>query len=94
MELATFHDIDGTEWKQNVLYSVGVWSANYGNGGYTGTVSMDKAFLERSHLILDVDNFSPQPVDLDHILLGRGGRSSSKEAGKAGRQNQIICGGV
>ena len=61
---------------------MGVWSANFGNGGYTGTVSIDKAFLERSHLILDVDNFTPKPKDLDHILLGSGAEVRLKKQEK------------
>lgn len=81
--LETFRDFDGREWDQNVRYSVGVWSANYGNGQYTGTVSMDKALKERSHLIIDVDNFSPQSRDLDSILLGSGGEIRLKEQEKA-----------
>ncbi len=82
-ELQSFRDLDGKEWSQNVRYSVGVWSANYGNGQYTGTVSMDKALKERSHLILDVDNFSPQSSDLDRILLGSGGEIRLKEQEQA-----------
>ncbi|MEK6899831.1 MAG: AAA family ATPase [Nanoarchaeota archaeon] len=82
-ELQTFRDFDGREWSQNVRYSVGVWSANYGNGQYTGTVSMDKALKERSHLIIDVDNFSPLSADLDGILLGSGGEIRLKEQEKA-----------
>jgi len=78
-ELKTFQDMDGKEFTQNVCYSVGVWSANFGNGQYTGTVSMDKALKERSHLIIDVDNFSPKPKDLDQILLGSGGEIRLKD---------------
>ncbi len=81
--LQTLHDFSGTAWTQNVRYSVGVWSANYGNGQYTGTVSMDKALKERSHVILDVDNFSPKSTDLDSILLGSGGEIRLKEQEKA-----------
>jgi len=77
-ELKTFKDLDGTEWTQNVRYSVGVWSANFGNGA-TGTVSMAKALKERSHLIIDVDNFSPKASDLDGILLGSGGEVRLKD---------------
>ncbi len=87
-ELQSFRDLDGKEWSQNVRYSVGVWSANYGNGQYTGTVSMDKALKERSHLILDVDNFSPQSADLDRILLGSGGEIRLKEQEKAEDRTQ------
>jgi len=35
-------------------------------------VTMDKALKERSHMIIDVDNFYPgsvNPSDLDNILL-------------------------
>ncbi len=78
-EVRTFKDVDGNEFSQNVKYSVGVWTANLGNGQYSGTVSMDKALKERSHLILDVDNFPPQPVNLDQILLGSGGEVRLKE---------------
>ena len=78
-ELKTFKDLEGREWTQNVRYSVGVWSANFGNGQYTGTVSMDKALKERSHLIVDVDNFSPAASDLDQILLGSGGEVRLKD---------------
>jgi hypothetical protein len=72
-EEKTFRDFAGNEYKRNVAYSVGVWSANMGNGSYTGTVSMDKAMKERSHLIINVKNFRPggeNPSDLDSILLG------------------------
>ena len=82
-DLQKFRDFDGKEWTQNVRYSVGVWSANYGNGQYTGTVSMDKALKERSHVIIDVDNFSPQSADLDRILMGSGGEIRLKEQEKA-----------
>ncbi len=78
-EVKTFKGHDGKEWSQNVRYSVGVWSANFGNGQYTGTVSMDKALKERSHLIIDVDNFSPAASDLDQILLGSGGEVRLKD---------------
>ncbi len=78
--LETFKDFDGTEWKRNVLYSVGVWSTNFGNGQYTGTSSMDKAMKERTHLIIDTDNFYPKPTDLDSILLGSGGEVRLKSA--------------
>ncbi len=84
-ELKTFTDHDGTDVTQNVLYSVGVWSANFGNGQYTGTVSMDKALKERSHMIIDVDNFSPgkqNPSDLDNILMGSGGEIRLKDQEK------------
>lgn len=81
-KLNIFHDADGKKWSQNVRYSVGAWSANFGNGQYTGTVSMDKALKERSHLIIDVDNFSPKPSDLDAILLGSGGEVRLKEQEK------------
>lgn len=81
-KLNVFHDVDGKKWSQNVRYSVGVWSANFGNGQYTGTVSMDKALKERSHLIIDVDNFSPKPSDLDAILLSSGGEVRLKEQEK------------
>ncbi len=77
--IAPFSDTDGKKFTQNMHYSVGVWSANFGNGQYTGTVSMDKALKERSHLIIDVDNFSPEPSDLDAILLGSGGEIRLKE---------------
>jgi len=78
-ELKTYRDFDGSEWTQNVLFSVGVWSANFGNGQYTGTVSMDQALRGRSNLILDVDNFCPQPSDLDDILLKSGGEIRLKD---------------
>ena len=87
-KLETFRDFDGKEWSQNVRYSVGVWSANYGNGQYTGTVSMDKALKERSHVIVDVDNFSPKSADLDRILLGSGGEIRLKEQEKAEDRTQ------
>ncbi len=87
-EMQSFRDFDGKEWSQNVRYSVGVWSANYGNGQYTGTVSMDKALKERSHVIIDVDNFSPRPADLDRILLGSGGEIRLKEQEQAEDRTQ------
>lgn len=80
--LETFKDIDGTEWKRNVLYSVGVWSTNFGNGQYTGTSTMDKAMKERTHLIIDADNFYPRPKDLDGILLGSAGEVRLKSEEK------------
>jgi len=80
--LARFKGLDGVEFTRNANYSVGVWSANFGNGQYTGTVTMDKALKERSHLIIDVDNFSPgsdEPSDLDGILMGSAGEVRLKE---------------
>lgn len=84
-KLVTFKDLEGNEFARNTKYSVGVWSANFGNGQYTGTVTMDKALKERSHLIIDVDNFTPgadNPSDLDSILLGSGGEVRLKEQEK------------
>ena len=55
-----------------VRYSVGLWTANFGNGDYSGTSSMDKALKERSHLIINTDNFQAggeNREDLDGILL-------------------------
>ena len=77
--LETFRGLAGEEWQRNIRYSVGVWTANLGNGEYTGTVSMDKALKERSHLMIDVDNFSLQAPDLDSILLGSGGEIRLKD---------------
>ena len=90
-KLETFHDLDGKEWTQNVLYSVGVWSANFGNGQYTGTVSMDKAMKERSHLIIDVDNFTPQPRDLDTILYQSGGEIRIKDQENSTDNTQLFA---
>lgn len=89
-----FKDFNDKNFVQNVLYSVGVWTANFGNGSYTGTVSMDKALKERSHLIIDVDNFVPgqdNTADLDNILLGCGGeiRLKNQENPKANTKNFI-----
>lgn len=78
-EVKIFRDLGGEQWEQNMRYSVGVWSANFGNGQYTGTVSMDKALKERSHLIVDVDNFAVTAADLDAILLGSAGEVRLKE---------------
>ncbi len=81
-KLETFRDFDGTEFTRNTNYSVGLWSANFGNGQYTGTVTMDKALKERSHMIIDVDNFYPgsaNPSDLDDIMLGSGGEVRLKD---------------
>jgi hypothetical protein len=44
---------------------------------------MDKALKERSHMIIDVDNFYPgsvNPSDLDEILLGSGGEVRLKDS--------------
>ncbi|MBN2142004.1 AAA family ATPase [Candidatus Woesearchaeota archaeon] len=74
--------LDGQKRKEKFNFCIGVWSANFGNGAYTGTVSMDKALKDRSHLIIDVDNFSPgseNPSDLDAILLGSGGEVKLKD---------------
>lgn len=81
-ELKTFKDLDGTEFTKNVAYSVGVWTANLGNGQYTGTVSIDKGLRERSHLIIDVDNFNPgddNNEDLDKIYINSGAEIRLKE---------------
>ncbi|MBS3174145.1 AAA family ATPase [Candidatus Woesearchaeota archaeon] len=81
-ETQSFKDFDGKEFKKNSRYSVGVWSANFGNGQYTGTVTMDKALKERSHMIIDVDNFYPgvtNALDLDGILLENGGEVRLKD---------------
>ncbi len=72
-QMETFRDFDGSEWTQNIRYSVGVWTANFGNGEYAGAVSMDKAMKERSHVIIDVDNCYPSAPDLDGIILTSGG---------------------
>lgn len=80
-DLVTFKDFAGKDYTQNVAYSVGVWSANFGHG-HTGTVAMDTALKERSHLIVDVDNFVPgkdNPEDLDDILTESGGEVRLKE---------------
>lgn len=82
-ELKTYNDFDGKEFSRNTKYSVGVWTANFGNGQYTGTVTMDKALKERSHMIIDVDNFYPgysNPSDLDGIILESGGEVRLKDA--------------
>lgn len=78
-DMVTIKDTDGTERTINLTYSVGLWSANFGNGQYTGTVPMDKALKERSHLIIDVDNFVPKSGDIDRILLGSEGEVRLKE---------------
>jgi len=77
-----FVGLDGKKRKESFNFCIGVWSANFGNGSYTGTVSMDKALKDRSHLIVDVDNFSPgseNPSDLDAILLASGGEVKLKD---------------
>ncbi len=77
-----FKGLDGKKRKESFNFCIGVWSANFGNGAYTGTVSMDKALKDRSHLIIDVDNFSPgseNPSDLDAILLASSGEVKLKD---------------
>jgi MoxR-like ATPase len=81
-KLETYKGIDGKEFTKNTNYSIGLWSANFGNGQYTGTVSMDKALKERSHLIIDIDNFPMLSEDLDSILLGNSGEVRLKEQEK------------
>jgi len=80
--LQSFTDLDGAVVAQNTNYSVGMWTANFGNGQYTGTVTMDKGLKERSHMIIDVDNFYPgsaNPSDLDSILHKSGGEIRLKD---------------
>ncbi|MBT4446038.1 AAA domain-containing protein [archaeon] len=77
--LETFSGFGGDTWQRNVRYSVGVWTANIGNGKYTGTVSMDAALKNRSHLMIDVDNFVLQGSDLDAILMGSGAEIRLKD---------------
>ncbi|MEM7825126.1 MAG: AAA family ATPase [Candidatus Aenigmatarchaeota archaeon] len=49
-------------------YSVGMATANFGNGRYAGTFDMDQAILDRFHLIIDIDNFYPKSTDTYDIL--------------------------
>ncbi|HLC78058.1 MAG TPA: ATP-binding protein [Candidatus Nanoarchaeia archaeon] len=76
--IATFRDLGGCELTENLRYSVGVWSANSG-GEYTGTVSIDKAMKERSHLILNTNNFLLEPSDIDTVIFGSGGEVRLKD---------------
>ena len=87
-KIETYKGIDGKEFSKNTNYSVGLWSANFGNGQYTGTVSMDKALKERSHLIIDIDNFPMLNDDLDSILLGNSGEVRLKEQEKPKNNTQ------
>ncbi len=53
----------------DLLYSVGIAAANYGNGKFTGASSIDRAFLDRLYMIIDVDNFAPSATDTIGIFL-------------------------
>ena len=92
-ELKKFKDMNGNDLFENVRYSVGMWSANFGNGQYSGTVSMDKALKERSHIIIDIDNFIPQSKDLDDILLGNSGEVRLKEQDNPEDRTKLITSG-
>jgi hypothetical protein len=61
-----------------VTYSVGICSANYGNGKFTGTSTMDGAMKDRLHILTDVDNFIPENPDLDAILFNSSGEVRTK----------------
>ena len=90
-KLTTYKDYDGSEIVRSTHYSVGLWTANFGNGEYGGTVSMDKGLKERSHMIIDVDNFYPgrvNPSDLDHILLKSAGEVRLKDSEGAENRTQ------
>ncbi len=52
---------------KNYFHAV-VASANIGAARYTGTSPIDPALLDRSHLILNVDQFSPTAIDHSLIL--------------------------
>ena len=51
-------------------YHIGIASGNVGNGRYIGASDTDRALLDRMHLIIDVDNFSPTPYDTMRIVTG------------------------
>ena len=52
-----------------IFYHVVVASANIGSDRYIGTSPIDPALLDRSHVILNVDNFSPTTLD-DVAIIG------------------------
>lgn len=49
-------------------YSIGIGTANIGDE-YRGTFYMDDALRQRFHLIIDMDNFYPNPTDTYEILI-------------------------
>ncbi|MBD3304432.1 hypothetical protein GF343_04755, partial [Candidatus Woesearchaeota archaeon] len=66
-------EIDGDIYKLGDGLSVGLASANLGNGKFLGTSQLDKAFLDRMHFVFDIDNYPRRPRDTLNVL------SSTKE---------------
>lgn len=56
----------GIKLDENSYYHSAIASANIGN--YAGISPIDSALLDRSHLILDIDNFTPTTRDFAEII--------------------------
>lgn len=83
-------NISGKESSRNSVYSIGICSANYGNGKFTGTSTMDRAMKDRLHLTVDVDNFSPGNEDLDGIICKSSGEVRTKDSSSESITSDII----
>ena len=60
----------GIKVEDDLYFHVAIASANIGATQYAGISPIDSALLDRSHLILNVDNFTPTTVDTA-VILGR-----------------------
>lgn len=58
----------GIKLDEGSYFHSAIASANIGN--YAGTSPIDSALLDRSHLILDIDNFTPTTCDFAEIVSG------------------------
>ncbi len=77
-----FITIDGQKYQLGKDgYSIGIASGNVGNGRFVGTSEVDRALLDRMHLIIDADAFPKSSSDtLDVLISKKDPRVSSAES--------------
>jgi len=61
-------EIDGRKYPIGDGNSIMIASGNVGDGKYGGTFKLDAALTDRCHAIIDLNNFTPTPMDLFEIL--------------------------
>lgn len=64
-----FVEIDGKPYPTGSGYSVGIATGNIGQEFTESSNDLGRALKDRMHLILDVDYFTPQPIDTLDILM-------------------------
>lgn len=83
-------ELDGAIHHLGNNYCVGVASGNLGNGKYVGTSAQDRALLDRMHILFDIDNFTPNPLDSLNIYSASKDPRVKDASGEKDKTDAII----